>query len=138
MVAMRDKVAKWFRDALSSAGISQASISSAFYRFGVIGTEDRSVANKIAKERRDLTAAEMLITHELTGYPLPTKSNSLAEAIESLPPVAKQRAIDYVALLKKMHEAGVEIEPAPVLGPISLPPSTEGAETAKPDQPKRH
>lgn len=61
---------QWVREALDHGELSNAEIGRLFYERGIIGTEDRSLAGKMATFR-DVSAEEMLLLSELTGYAPP-------------------------------------------------------------------
>lgn len=117
----RAELAQWVDDALAASGVSKTEIAREFLRRGLIGTEDRSVAGKIIAEKRDMSAEEMFAISELTGYPIPSPANELAASVQLLPVAAQQRILDYVAMLKVVHEAGMEISPPPTIRPIDVP-----------------
>lgn len=59
---------RWVVDAMTHAGMSQAELSRRLHARKLIG-DDRSVANKIALGKRDVSADEAIAIAEITGYP---------------------------------------------------------------------
>lgn len=59
---------QWVVDAMAHARMSQAELSRQLHARKLIG-DDRSVANKIALGRRDVSAEEALAIAEITGFP---------------------------------------------------------------------
>lgn len=68
---------QWVVDAMKHAGISQAELSRQLHARKLIG-DDRSVANKIALGRRDVSADEAIAIEQITGFPA---LNDTAEAV---------------------------------------------------------
>lgn len=59
---------RWVVDAMAHAGMSQAELSRRLHARKLIG-DDRSVANKIALGKREVSADEAIAIAEITGFP---------------------------------------------------------------------
>lgn len=68
-------ISDWLNDALSSAGLSQSGLAEALDR-RLPKTVNRSTVNKMALGTRGISAEEMLLISEITGFPLPADAGA--------------------------------------------------------------
>lgn len=61
---------QWVRDALESAGMTQVALADALSRVEGLGSYDRSMIQKMTKDRR-VRGDEALAISQITGHPLP-------------------------------------------------------------------
>lgn len=101
----RSAVTRWFKEALAYARISQSELARQLEEKAV-GAFDRSMVNKIALGKRDLSAQEMLEVATITGFPPPSVTTNLTQvplldsvAAGKLKSPSSQIPVDQVPLL---------------------------------------
>ena len=106
---IRRMMEKWVEKALAASGKSQAQLARELHaRYG--WADDRSVINKILKNRRELSAIEAMQISTVTGYALPTdfKASVASPLVSSFDPEALEDQGQSVGYSREAWRSSVD------------------------------